>query len=153
MISLGPFKIEHFDEIQPNLRPIDAIAIQGLDMKEYRKVLQGQMESAPIGSFLTDDGQVAAICGAIKRWDGVADFWMLTTNLVTKYPLSFHKECILGLNFLTETFNIHRLQASIADKHIVSQRWAHRLGSKQECLMEAYGPDGANHYLYARVNL
>ena len=153
MIRLAPFEIEHFDWILPRLRSIDAISIQGLDLVEYRKTLEGMMDSAPIGSFVTDDGQVAAICGALKKWDGVADFWMLTSNLVTKFPLSFHKSCIEGLDFLMSEFGIHRLQASIAERHVISQKWAHRLGFQPEGLMKAYGPDGANHYLYARVNL
>lgn len=150
MIYLAPFKIEHFDEILPRLRSIDAISLQGFDLKDYRKSIEAHVEDAPIATWMCNN-EVAAVGGGIRMWDGVATYWMLTSPLVDQHKLSFHRACKEGLNFLTETFEIHRLEASIAEHHYKSQRWAEALGFKNEGLMMAYGPDRSNHYRYARV--
>lgn len=152
MIYLQPFEIEHYDEILPNLRAEDALAIQAFDKDHYRERLLAMKDDCPIATFNCKDG-VAAIGGAVKIWQGVASWWMLTSPLVRKYPKSFQSACRDGLNFMMENYEMHRLEAAIPERHYVSQRWAKTHGFKEEGLMIGYGPDGANHYRYARVKL
>ncbi len=152
MIYLAPFEIEHFDDIVPRLRENDAVCVQAFDPVQYREWLETFVEDAPIASYLSKEG-VAAIGGAVRMWDGVAQWWMLTSSLIEKYPLSFHRSCKEGLEFLLDAFEIHRLEASVAQHHSVAQKWAESHGFVNEGLMLGYGPDKSNHYRYARVKL
>jgi L-amino acid N-acyltransferase YncA len=152
MIYLAPFKIEHFDEIVPNLRQNDVESIQGFDPVEYRGWLESFVEDAPIATFMTDQG-VAAIGGAVRQWDGVADWWMLTSHLVEKYPLAFYKAAKDGLAFMVDAFDIHRLQAAVRQENMQAIKWAESHGFENEGLMVGYGPDKSNHYRYARIRL
>lgn len=150
MITLQNFEIWHFDHLQPRLRSLDAMSLVGLDMKEYRARIEAIMVDNPVATFMVDE-QPAAIAGAIKMWEGVATYWMLTTPLVERYKLSFHRSCKHGIVYLREAFDLHRLEASIAQSHVRSQKWAESFGFKNEGIMRGYGPDGADHYRYARV--
>jgi hypothetical protein len=152
MIYLAPFKIEDYDDILPRLRAEDALAIQAFDKNEFRERLIAMSDDCPIASFNTDNG-VAAIGGAVKVWEGVASWWMLTSPLVRKYPKSFQKSCRDGITFMMEAYSLHRLEAAIPERHFVSQKWAESHGFVNEGLMRGHGPDGANHFRYARVEL
>ncbi len=82
---------------------------------------------------------------------GVYDAWAITSKEVSKYPISFHKSVSKLLNHLEIDLDTKRIQGHVKEGFDEGCRWLESLGYVKEGLMLQYGPDGANHWLYARV--
>lgn len=145
MIEVVVFEPWHIDVI--DLREMDRLSIGGI---EYRDMIKDQAKRgmALTGFFGTD---VVAIIGLIPFWSGVADAWAVTSPLVDKMKLSFHRAVCKGFKEVLECNNLHRVQAAVHVKHVQSQKWLKALGFVDEGLMRKYGPDGGDYHRYARV--
>jgi RimJ/RimL family protein N-acetyltransferase len=148
-MNLREFKVEDFDAIHDRLRFHDRISVGFFGADDYRERLADACCDHPVVTF-EQDGEVVAIAGAVRLWDGVATYWMLTSDLVDKYPVGFIRACKRGLESLHKCFGIHRLEASIAAGHDVSEKWAQYMGFECEGVMRAYSPSKSDHYRYAR---
>lgn len=88
--------------------------------------------------------------GIIPLWKGVGEAWVITSTLVEKYPVLFAKTVWRKLHEIINTNDIERAQTTIHKDHVVSQRWAERMGFKNEGLMRKY-LGGEDYYRYALV--
>jgi len=96
-------------------------------------------------------GEIAGCAGLIPLWPGVAEAWMVSTALFTRYPKTIHRGIAAGLATLAETMGLHRIQAAVHQEHRVSLRWLRRLGFRLEGTLRRYGPDGADYLRLARL--
>jgi hypothetical protein len=62
----------------------------------------------------------------LRRTGTTADVWLLTTEEVSMYPVSFHGESLRLVNALLEQFEILRCEVHI--EYEKARRWLRRLG-------------------------
>jgi hypothetical protein len=98
------------------------------------------------------EGRVVVVAGIVKLWMGVGGGWSLTSPLVEKFPVSFHRAVWRNILKSEENLCLHRLQITVQASHIVSQSWVERLGFQFEGVLKKYGPDGEDYLLFARVH-
>lgn len=137
MIRTVPFEQKHLDMI---------------DLKENYS--QGECPKVVCTTAFTllVDETVIAIIGGFPFVPGVVHFWAFLSKQVRKYPVEFHKVCLDILDWYEKHENPRRIQWEVRADYKMGQKWAESLGLKREGLMRAWGPNGEDHYLYARLN-
>jgi hypothetical protein len=88
--------------------------------------------------------------GVIPLWKGVGEAWVVTSDLVEKYPIFFAKTVWRKLHEILDVNGIERVQTTIHRDHMVSQRWAERMGFENEGLMRRF-LGGEDYYRYALI--
>jgi Acetyltransferases, including N-acetylases of ribosomal proteins len=96
-------------------------------------------------------GDILACAGVTLLWRGVGAAWCITSPLVARHPLSFHRAVRRMLDLLEASLGLHRVQVEVQGDHFVSQRWVERLGFEFEGFMPGYGPDGSRYVRFGRV--
>lgn len=99
----------------------------------------------------TKDDEPIAIFGGYFVINGVYQLWGLVGEAVKQCPLSFAKSAKLFLEYQIERLSIRRVQLSVRCDCPEIWKWAVFLGFKCEGIMRAYGPDGSDYWLFARV--
>lgn len=137
MITVLPFKPEHLDQIE---------------LKE--NYAQGECpKTICTTAFTLMNGEtIVAIIGGFPFVPGVIHFWAFVSKHARKCPVEFHKRCLHILDWYEKNEKPRRIQWEVRCDYEMGWRWAEALGLKREGVMKAWGPDGADHYLYARVN-
>jgi hypothetical protein len=117
-----------------------------------REQLQRYIATGIVYSGIVDT-QTIMIGGVCMVWDHVGFAWVMTSRLVNKYRIFFHKSCKEIIETGIRTFKLHRLETTIIEGHTVSKEWAERLGFKNETPhgMKRYDSDGNTYYLYAKI--
>tara|TARA_B100000795_G_scaffold250139_1_gene218116 strand:- start:318 stop:767 length:450 start_codon:yes stop_codon:yes gene_type:complete len=145
-IEFIPFENEH----------AEFILDQGLNSKllelkpEHRKYAYYLKEIGMSFTGMLNNKPIAA-GGVFPLWDGVAEGWVLATEEINKYPITFSKVIKLRCDMLLKNNSIKRFQTSVKADCDVAIRFAKFLGLKEEGLMKNYGPDGADFYRFARI--
>lgn len=144
MITVRPYRIDDYMNIQR--RHFDALTFMNfpkpeLVAKKFTKGL-GYTIEAPEG--------LVASGGILPLWKGVGEAWVVTSELVEKYPLVFAKTAWRKLYEMMANMRLERAQTTIHKDHAVSQRWAERMGFENEGLMKKY-LGGQDYYRYALV--
>ena len=145
-IEFIPFENEH----------AEFILDQGLNSKllelkpEHRKYAYYLKEIGMSFTGMLDNKPIAA-GGVFPLWDGVAEGWVLATEEINKYPITFSKVIKLRCDMLLKNNSIKRFQTSVKADCDVAIRFAKFLGLKEEGLMKNYGPDGSDFYRFARI--
>lgn len=104
-----------------------------------------------IANTILCDGNVIAIVGLSPEWKGVATIWMLTSELTYRYKKSFVKSVKQICSKWKDEYKIHRYQVNIKHGYEEGCSWIEYLGFRIEGLQRAFGPDGSDYWLYARV--
>ncbi len=138
--------------------PFDPHHLQLLRLRELERLTIGDLTRieaygariAEPGFAFTGiaDGDIDGAAGVAPMWDGVGQAWTLLSPLFYRHVVSFHRGT---RRFLDGQTRFHRIQTSVLSGFDVGCRWAERLGFVREGLMRCYGPDGSDHYLYARL--
>lgn len=134
-MTVVPFKPEHLDQIKA------------------RSIGQhGECPKTVLTAAFTfmKDAEIVAICGAFPFVPGVIHFWGLMSDLVSKYPVAFHKACLKVLSWYEQHEKPRRVQMEVSVAYPLGQRWAESLGFKREGTMKHWMPDGTDAYLYGR---
>lgn len=144
--------------MEPKLVPFAARDLEELTPRDY-----GSQEMAVMGDRLTVGrlyeqvgpaytvrvrSQIMVCGGVAHYWPGVGEAWVVTTDLIPRYPLSFHRTVKRMLRQLCRDMGLQRLQAAVPANHTVSRKWLERLGFRQEGLMPMYGPQGKTYVRY-----
>jgi hypothetical protein len=139
--------MKHFDEII--LREPDKSGIE--QIPHFRHICEVYEKNGGAYTLLSPDG-VVAISGVFPLWPGVGSAWSLTSDLVKKYPKSYYKATKQFLEAIISDWNLHRVQASTLAENGIACNWLRHLGFEVEGTMKKYGPDRADHIMFARVN-
>lgn len=98
------------------------------------------------------NGAVPIACaGMIILWPHVAESWALTSELVSKYPVCFHRAVKWGIEKTMNEHQLYRLQVCIPETHLVSCRWIQALGFEKESTMRNYGPDAGTYFKFVKL--
>ena len=98
----------------------------------------------------TVDGIPACYFGIIPMWDGVAECWMVPSDLIAKYPVAFYKGSKQVFDEFVDFYKLERLQITCAVVNQMSKKWLERLGFKKEGTLVKYA-NGQDFYAMARI--
>jgi hypothetical protein len=101
-------------------------------------------------AFTLTNGVPIACGGILPLWAGVGEGWVVTSPLVEKYPVLFAKTVWRTTFELLKNSDLDRIQTVIDAQHTVSQKWAERMGFRNEGLMRKY-LGGRDFYRYALI--
>nr|BAR32406.1 putative acetyltransferase [uncultured Mediterranean phage uvMED] len=145
-IEIVPFTKEHAKQIL-ELGMNDV----ALELKpEHRKYVVDIEDVGMSFTGLLNNKPIAA-GGICYLWDGVAEGWVLASRDIFKYPIFCAKTIKRRTDLLAKNNKLKRIQTAVKADSDTAIRFAEWLGFKREGLMKNYGPDGADHYLYAKV--
>jgi hypothetical protein len=97
------------------------------------------------------DGKPVCAFGVIPLWRGVGDVWMLTDAELPSYGRTFHRVAKGMFDIYIDELNIIRLQCTVHAANFQAIKWIKAMYFKQEGLLEKYGPDGCDFYMFARL--
>lgn len=93
----------------------------------------------------------AAILGVNQPRPGFAEVFSLTSDLVCKNPVAFHKAVYALILEADVRCGVYRMQMTVRKDYIMGQRWANALGFEVEALARNYGGPGVDHFIYVRI--
>ena len=151
---LVPFKAHHVEHV--DMRPLDAqvflsvphspSAVRAYETGGYSwtAILDGRDTEPRVPTIL-------GMGGIVPVWQGVACGWLLTACGIEHYAKFLHRTVTNVLNLAINDLRLHRIETTILASHSISQRWAERLGFKNEGLMRKFDMNGNDYYRYALI--
>lgn|SRR5574343_158828 len=111
----------------------------------YARMLE---QAGPAHTMMRGD-QVLCCAGVIEQWEGRAIAWSIMAPKVGNDYIRIHR----AVSRFLDIIGYRRIEMTVAANFKAGRRWAEMLGFKCETPqgMKSYGPDGGDHYLYARI--
>ena len=97
-------------------------------------------------------GKPIIIVGCITLWTGVCELWMLTDTALTSVVRPFWTATTRLVDILMDELSIVRVQCTVSASNAPAIRFIKALKFSEEGLLTAYGPDGSDYFMYARLN-
>jgi len=97
------------------------------------------------------DGKPVCAFGIIPLWKTVGEIWMLTDVDLPLYGRTFHRVARGMFDIYIEELNVIRLQCTVHSRNFQAIKWIKTMYFKEEGLLEKYGPDGHDFYMFARL--
>ena len=109
------------------------------------------LERDPWTATLMLDGFPVACGGIIRHWEGRGEGWVAVSQRCVGDVTIGRRLRQVALRTL-EACPLRRIEALVRCDSLVSQKWARSCGFELEApLLRAYGPDGADYQMFARV--
>ena len=96
------------------------------------------------------NGKPVCIFGMRPYWFGVAEFWLVPSVYISKYPIAVVKECRSYLDEMIRQYDLKRLQITVSYHNNTAYKFAKSLYFKKEGVLKKYGPEGADYFMMAR---
>lgn len=97
------------------------------------------------------DGKVFVMFGLYPLWKGVAEAWMLPSAELADRKMVFHKACLRFFPYASEKLKLHRIQTYVRSTNVQAVRWMEMMYFNREGLLQKYGPDINDYYVYGRI--
>ena len=97
------------------------------------------------------NGHLVGWGGIIPIWDGVAECWLVGGWRLGTHRLSAVRALTATLARQVKEQQLRRLQAVVRADWDEAVRFVEFLRFQREGLLRGYGPDGSDHYVYARI--
>ncbi|MBN1625499.1 MAG: hypothetical protein JW944_03155 [Deltaproteobacteria bacterium] len=104
-----------------------------------------------IAFSLIHDGEIIAIGGIYELWPGVGEAFSIMSDTAFKYPKSLYCHFKLNFGFGISHKKYTRIQSMVKVGFDAGVRFIERLGFEREGVMEKWGPDGCDYYIYKRI--
>jgi RimJ/RimL family protein N-acetyltransferase len=102
-----------------------------------------------IGGFsytVYSDDKIIGVFGFARILDGCFHLWSLFSVEIKKYPIAAVKIFRAASNIPAR-----RIQMTTAMSNKAATAFAYRMGFSLEGILRKYGPDGTDHYIFAKV--
>jgi hypothetical protein len=139
-MTIEPFKPEHLDEI--DLQPGQA------SWRDYRSAEYALELALHTAITARAEGRIMACAGVVPVGEEDGMVWALVARDAGRYFLKFRS--MVGRLF--EVSGKKRIFANTECEFSAGCRWLELLGFERIERINAYGPDGRDHYLYEKVN-
>jgi hypothetical protein len=96
------------------------------------------------------NGEVVAVFGCTKLWDGVAEMWSVIGNKARTHPIAMTKIGIAFADMCEIAMGLHRLQITVKTSDNRAISWAKAIGFISECTMREYSMDKFDYDLMVR---
>ena len=143
--KLLPFHLGHYDILEKNDFDLKNLA----DFPDYRSYFEGVASQGLAYSFVIDE-KIMGIFGVFELWPGVYEFWMIPARDLRAKTIRFHRKVIRFFDYFFAKTRPKRVQFTVHSLNFHADTWANRCYFKKEAVMEKYGPDGADYFMYAR---
>jgi hypothetical protein len=138
-----PFEIEHYDRMGDTRIP----TYHDLFSVDYRAILAGFRAAGEAWSVIADDGDVLAFGGVVKLWEGTGEAWSVVSARAKEFPLAVCKASRAAVRGA----RLRRVQACVRAGDETARRFAELCGLDAEATLRAFGPDGEDYIMYARI--
>lgn len=145
MHKVERFRPEHFTEARPILEHQHMMGL--VDSEHTARTLA----KFPASTARTSEGEIIACGGVVILWRGVGEAWGLTTKHVDRYRIFYYKNTKLLIESIAQSFNLHRVQATVPVGHEPAARFIMRMGFAREGLLRKFGPDGSDFIMFGRL--
>lgn len=140
MITVIPFQPQHLSMIDFQPSQVGIMDVVG---DEYAISLK---ESGPCYTGMDGD-RVVCCAGLSIMWDNRAIGWVKMSKHAGKDLRFIHK----AVQDIIDNAGFRRVEAYVDSSFKEGKRWVKMLGMQYEGTMRAFGPDGRDHDLYARI--
>jgi len=144
VIVIRPYIPEDYMKIQR--RHFDSLTFMNFPNP---KLIGENLARGPAFTGVAPEGIVAS-GGILPLWKGVGEAWVVSSELVNFYPLTFAKVIWRKLKELIENNHFERVQTTVDKDHLVSQKWVERMNFEKEGLMRKF-LGGRDYYRYALI--
>lgn len=134
------------------------ISVVGCQKEHFDRLASGEQhkfDNLPLSyeSALTliSGEDIVAIVGGSIVLPGVLYAWAFVSSKVKKHRFSFHRAIKKIVSFYMKDLELRRMQFCVRTDFVVGYKWAISLGFSPEGVMKKYLPDGADAWLFARV--
>jgi hypothetical protein len=134
----------HARALAPRMRPAEVDEVRASGGRAPLGALLAALEISAVARTALFDGEVACMWGVVtlrrsSLVGSVGAAWLLTSDLVERYPKVFWRGCKAELPLLFESWDL--LVNAIDARHEKAIRWARRLGFPL-AEAEAFGAEG-----------
>tara|TARA_B100000470_G_scaffold200007_1_gene171383 strand:- start:172 stop:639 length:468 start_codon:yes stop_codon:yes gene_type:complete len=120
-----------------------------------KKFILGQHIHNPVHAghsvSVVRNGYLLGAGGIFPIWDGLGEAWVLPSTTVQNHKRMFVKLIRENMERMGDEFAFRRIQATARADAPKARRFLEFLGFEREGLLRAYGPDGADHILFAKI--
>ena len=134
MMEIGPFELEYLNRLGSYAQILEAYAQMG---HAYTGVVSGK----PVCCF-----------GCIRLWPGVSEMWMLPSTGLRSVAMTFHRAAVRWLTVVMDEMELVRIQATVHTANRRALKWIESLNLECEGTLRAFGPEGADYKMYARLS-
>ena len=117
--------------------------------KDLDKLIKDNHKGCSFTGFTTD--KIIGCAGILPVWSGVGHAWVVLGSDYKKHRIWLHKQVKDMFFKIAVGMKFRRVQANVQCDFYDAVRWIEALGFEGESIMKEYGPDGKDHYMYARV--
>lgn len=115
----------------------------------YMKYMQNMAAETPAFTIM-DRGKLVLSFGIYPLWSGVAEGWMIPSNLISGKAIALVRGARNVFSNINTVMQLHRLQFMVRSSHVQAIRFAEVLQFKREAVLSRYGPGGDDYYIYTR---
>lgn len=144
MIEVATFQTEHLEAITPREVYKNDISLKER-FEEYSK-----RPSVYSYTLISDGIPVAVFMGNIF-YGRICDVIAIVSDKIEENKFGFVRACKKLMKATELSIGIDRFQITVHSDFKKGCRFAEVLGFKKEGVMQKYGPDSKDYYLYARV--
>lgn len=143
-LDVVPFEEKHLAMIAPTLQPRQHGMLSFFSLPGYADSLLDHGEAYT----MLVDGDVIACAGVQEAWTGRGVAWAL---LSTKAGAHMRALTRVVAHYLNHLAVLRRIEAYVDPEFKAAIRWAKLLGFEMEGRMRAFGFDGSDNLMFARV--
>lgn len=140
------FEPWHLDAL--NFRAREARIFKKIDRNADAQVIARQLGTAFTG--FSEKG-IIGCAGIAPVWRGVGHAWVVLGKDYKAHRIWMHKQVVAFQDKIIAGMNLHRVEATVMCEFIPGIQWLERMGFQLEGKKRKYGPDGKDHYSYARI--
>jgi RimJ/RimL family protein N-acetyltransferase len=133
MIKVRPYK------------PGDVFHVDPME-KEYSLEDQDLFAIGGISYTVLNDDKIIGVFGFARILDGCFHLWSILSEEIRKFPIATYKITLAAISI-----QARRIQMTTAMSNTIATTFAYRMGFTLEGVLKKYGPDGKDHYLFAKV--
>ena len=119
------------------------------DNKAFNEIIDS---STHIKTYLIDTKEPRIVCivGLYPVAEGVAQIWLHPCNIdiMRKHTLSLVKSLRFDMEIYIKRLDLHRIHTTISEQDV---RWIELIGLKRESVIEKFGANQENYYMYCKV--
>jgi len=136
-----------------HLRALNLRHRESLSLSYVDREADAQMKSFQKGTAFTGFSEEGIIgcAGIVPIWPGVGHAWVMMGANYKKHRIWVHKQVVAFQDKIITGMNLHRVEATVVCEFTPGIQWLERMGFKLEGKKRKYGPDGKDHYSYARI--
>jgi hypothetical protein len=147
-VTVIPFRWYHVKQM--DLRPQERALLDATPDYLERSKLYEKM--GPCFSAVVEGKGIACSWGFIPFWPEVYECWMITSTILDSHPIATIRKAQALVDLTASELKARRLQMTVKAGEALSLRFASALKFEREGVLTAYGPDGSDYIMLARID-